>query len=272
MPRPHTEFIQAQLLPWQPWSRPGGEATLERRLLSEDTDSGSSSALLRYPRGFTDPDQGPWSRAEELFVLDGSVTIAGTRFNAHDYGFVPPAAGRREVASDSGAVILTFISPESLEPTPDQVVKVASGAMAWAPGISDPNLSFMGLGRKVLRDDPRRQERTLLITMAPQAYPAGLRAPQISHPCVEECYLIAGDVITEYGVMGPGAYFWRPPEVPHGPHGSRYGAFMVIRFVEGQHQNEWGSEPKDFVPYPPYRPVLPDHLMPYAKPRPLEPY
>ena len=270
MPRPHTEFIQAQRLPWEPRGRPG--TGVERRLLSSDPVSGASTELLRFPAGI-DIAETPQDRAEELFVLQGELSIAGMQLGEHDYGYIPAGVPRGPLSSVSGAVVLTFFSEvDSISAGQDSVTRLQSARMTWAPGISDPNLSFMGLGRKVLRDDAARQERTLLISMAPQAFPVGSSAPQISHPCVEECYLIAGDIITEYGVMGPGAYFWRPANVPHGPHGSRYGAFMVIRFVEGLHENHWGDVPAEFRLDPPYRPVLPASLQPYAEPRPLQPF
>ena len=115
----------------------------------------------------------------------------------------------------------------------------------------------MGLGRKVLRDSPSLNEKTLLIMMAPQAYPAKARGRQEIHPCVEESFIFGGDIISEYGTMRPGAYFWRPPEIAHGPHGSRDGAFMIVRFVEGRFANEWSENEQTFDPEPDYAPVLP---------------
>jgi len=71
-------------------------------------------------------------------------------------------------------------------------------------------------------------------------------------------YLLSGDVISEYGISQAGAYFWRPPEIPHGPHGSHGGAFMLIRFLQGRHRNDWTDRRVEFELYPSYRPVLPE--------------
>ena len=257
--RPHTEFIHSQAQTQSPWARPGLAPGLKQRTLSRDPVKGGASLLLDYPAGYQSDDSA-LSVAEELFVLEGSLQLAGTRFEQHDYGFVPPGAPRSTLSSADGATVLCFFDalPQPGPADPDaQVQHLATAEMPWEPGIADPNLKFMGLGRKVLRDDPERQERVLLLTMAPQAYPAATGAPQIAHPCVEEMYLFSGDVISEYGVMQAGAYFWRPAMIFHGPHGSRNGAFMLIRFVEGEHVNIWADEPSYFDPHPPLQPVIP---------------
>lgn len=259
MARPHTEFIQSDDQPWSQWSRPGLSKMLQARILSHDPTSGGASLLLNYPAGYQSEDSS-LATSEELFVIEGSLTIAGTRFNQHDYGFLPPGTSRNEISSPEGATVLCFFdSAPQLGPEDSQAKQQhqATAETRWGAGIADPNLKFMGLGRKVLRDDPERQERVLLLTMAPQAYPDPAGAPQIAHPCVEEMYLFSGDVISEYGVMKTGAYFWRPPMIFHGPHGSRNGAFMMIRFVEGKHENIWADSLQHFNPHPPLRPVIP---------------
>lgn len=260
MPRPHTEFIHSHAQAQSAWSRSGLTPGLAARILSHDPESGGASLLLSYPTGYRSKDSA-LAAAEELFVLEGSVEIGGTRFEQHDYGFLPPGTPRSEIASPAGAKVLCFFDADPV-PGPvmpeAQLVHQATAETPWSPGIADPNLKFMGLGRKVLRDDPERQERVLLLTMAPQAYPNPAGAPQIAHPCVEEMFLFSGDVISEYGVMQAGAYFWRPPMIFHGPHGSRHGAFMLVRFVEGRHENIWAEQPSYFDPHPPLRPVIPN--------------
>ena len=49
------------------------------------------------------------------------------------------------------------------------------------------------------------------------------------HPVVEEMYLLAGEVHGDRGIMRPGAYFWRPPFVPHGPYGTQTGNLYFFR-------------------------------------------
>ena len=261
MPRPHTEFIQSQSLPWQPWGPRSDSAEVEARLLSQDPDSGATTALVRYPPGFEATESFHW--AEEWLILTGNMTVSGADLATHDYLFCPPSSVV-EINSEPGAIALTFLNPRPEGSGSEDLVRIATPEVPWGAGVADPNLGFMGMGRKVLRNSVAHAERTLLLTMAPQAYPPGLQGPRISHPCVEECFLFSGDIVTEYGVMGPGAYFWRPPNIPHGPHGSRSGAFMLIRFVEGLHENAWSEEVHPFRLHPEYAPILPDVLKPYS--------
>ena len=57
--------------------------------------------------------------------------------------------------------------------------------------------------------------------------------------------------------MHAGAYFWRPPGIPHGPFGTRWGCVALIRFVGGRHVNIWTVDEAPFDFHQPYRPVLP---------------
>lgn len=248
MGRPHTEFVQSQVLPWSA----KGEKKL--KVLSHDSDSGASSRLVRVPPGWQ-PDEARQNCLEEFLVLEGEIALGADRVPRYGYCSLPAGDDRR-LGSESGATFLHFINPGNGGAS----LQIDTSAMAWGNAINDDNLRFMGLGRKLLRDDPERKERVMLLSIAPQAYPSNGAAPPISHPCAEEMYLLGGDVVSEYGTMRSGAYFWRPANIPHGPHGSHTGAFMLIRFIDGRHENHWADEPRAFDPDPPYRPVLPPHM------------
>ena len=64
--------------------------------------------------------------------------------------------------------------------------------------------------------------------------------------------------------MVQGAYFWRPPYIPHGPFGSIAGSMSLIRFVGGKHENIWSEDEHVFSYRQAYNPVLPPSLKPYA--------
>jgi hypothetical protein len=262
MPRPHLEFVQTQQLAWTT-GLPGQPGIGARKPLSRDPDSGAVTALHRYPPGWR-AALGAFASAEEVYVLDGSVTLGGRRLGAGGYAFLPAGVARDGDGSEAGAVALVFHDAAPVEGPVDSgavngvVALETTAELPWEAGAGDADLAHMRLGRKLLRDDPVREERTLLVSMSPQAYPRTLPAPRERHPCVEEVYLLAGDIVSEYGILHPGAYFWRPPMIAHGPHGSHGGAFMLVRFVEGRHVNDWSAAPGDFDPDPPYRPVLPD--------------
>ena len=101
--------------------------------------------------------------------------------------------------------------------------------------------------------------------------PQGGSGPQEIHPVVEEAYVIAGALCGPHGTMNPGAYFWRPPGIAHGPFGSRTGSLSLIRFVGGRHVNEWTetAAPFDFATR--YDPILPTDMALLAKAWPTPP-
>jgi hypothetical protein len=265
MARQHVEFVQSQALAWDDGFLGGLRPAVEQKTLSADEATGAASLLAHYPAGFQMEDPNGMTAAEEVLVLDGSIRFGDALLTRDAYGYFPAGTAHGTIGSTSGAVVLTFFdrSPESASDTNQSgshVIVIDTVNMPWGPGIADSELKHMGLLRKVLRDDVDKQERTLLLSMSPQGYPPGMAGVQICHPCVEEMYLLSGDLISEYGVGHAGAYFWRPPQIPHGPHGSHGGAFMLIRFVEGSHRNDWTDNKIDFQLDPDYRPALPDGL------------
>ena len=132
--------------------------------------------------------------------------------------------------------------------------------MPWDLSLNDPNLKHLGISRKNLRTDPVTGERTFLSLILPQASPTGNKGPQEIHPVVEEAFVISGTLTGPQGTMHPGAYFWRPPGIPHGPFGARWGSVSLMRFVGGQHVNVWSENEAGFAFDAPYAPVLPDEL------------
>ncbi len=270
MPRPHVEYVQCQSLDWQAGFPGTGRDDVEHKLLSLDAESGACTVLVRYPPGWRREFPEHLSCHEELFVLDGAIEINQMRLSRDFYGYLPAGFVRKSAATERGAMLLCFLSgnpachPGTPEPGVYDLSSIVPGIdtarIAWDRRKVDPALRHMGLGRKVLRDSPSLNEKTLLIMMAPQAFPDNGRGRPEKHPCVEESFLFGGDVISEYGTMRAGAYFWRPPGIAHGPHGSRHGAFMLVRFVEGRFSNDWEDEERGFDPDPDYAPVLPEGL------------
>lgn len=84
---------------------------------------------------------------------------------------------------------------------------------------------------------------------------------------VEESYIIAGSLTGPQGTIYPGAYFWRPPGIAHGPFGARWGAVSLIRFVGGRHVNQWTKEEAPFSFDAAYQPILPPDLQHLAQAR-----
>ena len=58
-------------------------------------------------------------------------------------------------------------------------------------------------------------------------------------------------------LMQPGAYFWRPPHIEHGPYGSLTGWMGFFRSKGGVMINIWSDHKVPFSFSPPRKPVLP---------------
>jgi len=87
------------------------------------------------------------------------------------------------------------------------------------------------------------------------------------HPVVEEMYLLGGEIIGPQGHMMPGAYFWRPPGLPHGPFGAKGGSLLLHRTIGGPLSTTYADAPAPFDWHPAYNPILPpelDHLRGHA--------
>ena len=178
------------------------------------------------------------------------------------------------MSAPDGATLLCFYNCEPDVIAGPAAAPVRTGAAVpffdaartpWDMTLNDPNLAHLGISRKNLRTDPDTGERTFLSLVLPHACPPGDQGPQEIHPCVEEAFVIAGSLSGPHGVMHPGAYFWRPPGIAHGPFGARWGCVSLIRFVGGRHINEWTPTQAPFNLNAPYAPVLPADLRAYAE-------
>lgn len=265
--RPHIEFVQAQLLPWRRIGAGLARPDAEYRLLSRDQVTGACTALMRYPPGWSRLGPEHIRADEEFFVLEGELEMDGEVYRADSYAFLPAGWTRRAMVSRPGCVLLAFYSAEpqlvgragTCDPA-RAVPHLRTRAMEWDRTLNDANLRHLGISRKDLRTDPVTGERTFLSLILPQSEPRDRRGPRESHPVVEECYVVAGSLCGPHGTMHPGGYFWRPPAIPHGPFGSRWGAVCLIRFVGGRHENIWSEDEAPFSFDQSYDPVLPPEL------------
>ena len=175
------------------------------------------------------------------------------------------------MSTRDGAVVLTFFSEEPNfiagpgdETARDKIIHLDVLHMPWDMTLNDAKLAHLGISRKDLRKDDETGERTFLSMILPHSEPPEKKGPQESHPVVEEAYVISGSLTGPHGTMAPGAYFWRPPGIPHGPFGTRWGCVALIRFVGGEHKNEWSTSEAPFSFDTPYKPILPEEMSAYA--------
>ncbi len=266
--RPHVEFVQAQMLPWRRVPLGAARPDSEYKFLSRDAETGACTCLTRYAPGWSREGDEFMSATEEFYVLEGAIEINGIQFGTDHYGYLPRGVLRRTMSSPQGAVVLTFFDaqPDTHPVTADTVLNEAEILhcdvlhMPWDMRVNDSKLAHLGISRKDLRTDPVTGERTFLSMMLPHSEPPGSQGPRESHPIVEESFMIAGSLVGPQGEMHAGAYFWRPPGIPHGPFGTRWGAVALIRFVGGRHVNIWSADEAPFDFHQPYDPVLPPEL------------
>ncbi|UJF20828.1 cupin domain-containing protein [Shewanella sp. OMA3-2] len=268
--RGHIEFIQSQQLPWHVIGGGLARPNVDYKMLSRDPANGACSILMRYPAGWSRSGAEHITADEEFYVLHGSIEMDDHVYYEDCYAFLPAGWTRHKISSKDGCVILAFYNREpnlidaagdgSAELSHRAIQHLDVAAMPWDLSLNDPNLKHLGISRKNLRTDPDTGERTFLSLIFPQATPTNNKGPQEKHPVVEEAYVISGSLTGPHGTMYPGAYFWRPPQIAHGPFGSRWGGVSLMRFVGGEHVNIWTKEEAPFSYNTPYQPILPDYL------------
>jgi hypothetical protein len=272
MARPHIEFIQSQGLPWTSGAPFGlGEGVSVKRL-SEDGLSGASSLLIRYPQGWSAPAAAKGAD-EEILVLDGVLEVGDRRLGHLGYAHWPAGfqAGARSAATDS--VVLTFFSgdPQRAPPAhydPRRLVEAVDAYEVPYTGNFHPEFP-PGAGRKALFTDPDTGETSWILGTLPVRWAERSE----KHPYVEEMYLLSGESHGDRGVMRPGAYFWRPGGLAHGPYGTLTGNLYFFRTKGGPLITDYVEPETPFHWWPAYRPVLPEAMAPWAEipslPRPF---
>jgi hypothetical protein len=236
MARPHVEFVQS--LHVEPRAvATGAFAGAVERLLSEDPETGASTATLAIPGGWSN-DVGGSDRPVELFVLRGDLELAGRPFPAGCYAHLPAGSTASQLATERGADVLAMVDDPA--PASDQPLLIAdTGEMRWV--ASSIAAVPPGLVNKRLRQDPQSGERTWVA-----ACPPGWMEERAEiHPTVEEALMLSGDLLLgTRGAMTPGCYFWRPPMVPHGPMYTRSGAQFFFRTKGGTLEVEYETVPE----------------------------
>ena len=272
MARPHIEYIQSQVLPWRKGLAGGARPDVAKKVLSVDEETGACSLLVRYPPQWKRIRTEHLLADEEFYVLDGTITINGVRYDRNTYAFLPAGFSRRRASSKRGAVALTFFSktpvaaPGAVRPEfYDRSRLIQHHSIfdeAWRRNeerTPQPGFNEAGTTYQLLREDPDTGERSWILGV--QAFWQGGTIE--IHPVVEEAYVLEGSMIGGKGERRPGAYFWRPPGLEHGPMGSPLGAMVFFRCIGGPLKTKFIDKGK-FSWHPEYEPVLPPNLIKYA--------
>jgi len=225
--RPDVDFIQSQDLPWQPV--PEGEFGFAqgglKKVLSRDATDGAETALVRL----TGRHRGVLASAVDIYVLSGEGVLDGEPLKVNDYVYAKAGTEIDLTASPRGLVLYCGFwgAPGFASGTGsgEPLLRIATERIPWVPaGWSGEVRLEPGAMSKVLRHDD-----TAYIYLA--AMLSGWKSPmEEAHPVYEESFKIYGDVLMgPLGVMRAGGYFFRSPDVFHGPLYSRGGTMSFIR-------------------------------------------
>jgi quercetin dioxygenase-like cupin family protein len=281
MTRPHIEFIQSQVLSWKRLgdgsSRPGADA----KALSYDPETKAVTVIMRYPAGWSLPEAHYLDSDEEFFVLAGELWVGSMAYRRGDYAYLPAGMPRPSMNSPLGADVLTYHegthrtvtgdAPLGLHDPARLIAKIESESMPWG-SPSDPIVAATAndAGRKLLREDPLTGDRTWLLKFGADD-PAKLSHGRTeTHPVVEEVFMLDGEITMPMGIMQPGAYFWRPPHIEHGPVGTKKGLFGIFRCKGGPLVTQWSDKETPLNWNPRYAPTLPPDMAAVAN-RPYDP-
>ena len=235
MHRPHIEFVRRQDLPWADSELVSGASSVGRKVLSSDAAFTAFTTVLRLDAGWRQNRLPQPSGGCELFLLRGCLQVQAceAHFELNPGGYLRIENHQRPGSMRAGvATELLYMTTIDAEPVraaghkkalPDFTF-VDSEALEWEiPWVLGPN---PGLKIKLLW----RSEESGAYTRLIRAEPGWTEGRQEHHDCVEEVYMLSGDMtIGALGTMTAGGYIWRPAGIKHGPMHTREGGLMFIR-------------------------------------------
>jgi hypothetical protein len=181
--------------------------------LAGDPQTRRTSNRIDLPPAWKGTSGGMPGRSMEIFVVEGSLTIADIGLPPGGYAFLPAGSLGFNMESKEGARILYFVNdtdPESIIRSP---IIIDAGLLDWAPTNSS------GIATKELRNDPGNGAKTWLLRIE-----AGSSVPWQSSSALREGYLLRGDYQHSECVLGEvhtsqylqGGYFYRPAGTVNG--------------------------------------------------------
>lgn len=236
MGRKHIEFHQAYEQPKVTHSSGPLAGAVEQRQ-STDDETGAYTSVVTFPAGW----KGDWSglsRPFEVFGLRGEGRLGGERFDAGFYAYGPSGAEGATLEAVGELQVLLMVEDEE-SPTKGGRVEIQdTNEMKWA----DHGVEGVppGLVIKLLRVDAEKGDWTWIA-----AGPSGWQEDRAEiHPTVEEALMLTGDILLGHrGVMSPGSYFWRVPDVEHGPMVTLDGNTIFFRTKGGGMAVTWVEVP-----------------------------
>lgn len=268
MPRPHIEFIQTQMLSWKKNTKINAPQEIKLKNLSNDNFTRASTNIIKYPAEFSINNQYHIKCDEEFFVLNGAISINNINYQAGDYGFFPAGFSRFNIRCKKETDILTFYegnnkhifsNDDVLYNKSKLITKIETLNADWGKA-TDPKILAMGVKRLGLRLDPDNGETTWLLKIEENVMDADYDNQEV-HPVVEEVFVLSGEMHLPSGVLKKGAYFWRPPNISHGPVGTKKGAIGIFRSKGGPLTTKWTKEKYPVQWNAKYSPSIPRFLL-----------
>jgi len=181
--------------------------------LAGDPQTRRTSNRIDLPPAWKGTSGGMPGRSMEIFVVEGSLTIADIELPPGGYAFLPAGSLGFNMESKEGARILYFVNdtdPESIIRSP---IIIDAGLLGWAPTTAS------GIATKELRNDPGNGAKTWLLRIE-----AGASVPWQSSSALREGYLLRGNYQHSECVLGEvhtsqymqGGYFYRPADTVNG--------------------------------------------------------
>jgi quercetin dioxygenase-like cupin family protein len=249
MARKHIEFVDTSTLSWQPASLPGMSEDAREKILSEDDETGAVTLMLELPAHWQRITPGYHNAPVEIFVLRGDLTINATELINGCYSYIPAGMVHSLLESKTGCLALLMFEsrPDFVESTVSRsdskseqyIACINTSEMPWSSArLEGPPA---GILVKPLRSDPLTHDWTWISAVLPLWRENRAEV----HPTVEEAFMLQGDTLLgERGIMIAGCYFWRPPNVPHGPMLSKTGGMWFFRTKGGNLEVTYTNPPR----------------------------
>jgi len=210
--------------------------------MSRDPETGASTRMVRISTERRDPIGDPlaWNADIELLVLDGEFWLGSEVLQQFDYAYIPAGASADRIGAPDQSTVLLMPDADLVETEHqgdgDIDVKYTR-EMDWenVSKYASDNWDIVGAGIKVLHEDEETGERSWILASLPQRDGFGVEV----HPVAEEAYQLLGALHGDRGVLDEGSYFWRPPDIPHGPFSNEIGAMTFFRVHGGPLKTEY---------------------------------
>ena len=225
-----TETVQ-----WQRFTVPGMPGGMMAKFLSRDEKRGGLALLSYLPVRWQHDEQGYHNSDEEIFLVEGDLTIGDQKLTRYSYTFIPAGVVHGPVSTRQGAVFIhwfnktpDFIASQDNKPGSRENASVRDWNYFKVPwdSVNFPvyrkGPPIQGIRLKLLRNDPDTGEMTWISFAVP-----GRRGGSLweIHPTFEEYFLLelsgeraVGECLSE-GPTGlrykERGYWWRPAGIGH---------------------------------------------------------